>query len=960
MPTKSDSTTTRKRKKADDMVESPPKRVTRAKAAKSTADTTEGPKTTRITTASARIMAEAKAAAAAKTAPKTTRSTKRKTKTEEKSTDAAEVEEALEESQPVPVKTRGRPKKAETAAKESVSKPATAKTRQSKAAKAEETDAAADEKPKARATRARTTKDTKSTVGNEADQPEAKPTKRGTRARTGTMTSEAEQPASIKAKTAKKVTFQEDASQDKENAPAPRKNAKKGAVKETGLNAKPIRRPVTTRATTRVTKATTAGAKAKKTAQPLSPKKIVQVAKSSSISSEDELGKSPVKTTTITIKSTPEKNARSEGLEDSNALKSPVANSPAKPFAPTLLGSPAKRPPPSPTKDTLKESPKKFPMTSPRKVLGEAPDMQSQFKDSMKRSPKRLGFTPLKAKAPDSMNYKAPAFGMSGFLDSPARRPNSLLNVGSLRVPGKAGAPMPITNTTSALRHMKSSTLFSATPRRLFGTPLKASTGLGSPSKGAKATAALVEEKIQEQEPTAPIEEDTEVSSETAEDADEAQNLNGPIKSPQFFAHDVFSDTPHQFRFTANEDSEDELMSGTPTMRSPIKNVLMTAQGVTPARKSIAAADFTSPENTNSHSNMVEPPRDLGMTPLAVQMSNWFAASPTKDEEAQEEEISNVFMPVGAVLRRNSENASRRQTMTPPESPAFFEEQMEACDPSDLPEEDLNDRDFHMTDEAEAADEVDPVQQSQESDQYGDENALPQMIAAQNMMEVVNPVTHQAFVTPAKVFYNRPQVVHTVSKVPLKGAAENSPSELKVPKKRSKSLAGPLVELNLSEDPLFAKDVLSSPNVVLTRGKSTTSETPKPAATPKSPGKLARDARTPSIDLASIAGSPTKSVRKGSDAQILRGAVVHVDVHTTEGSDASGIFVELLTSMGAKCIKQWTWNPRASLAAGEDPTAKGKVGITHVVFKDGSKRTLQKIREAKGLVLCVGVGWVLE
>ena len=109
--------------------------------------------------------------------------------------------------------------------------------------------------------------------------------------------------------------------------------------------------------------------------------------------------------------------------------------------------------------------------------------------------------------------------------------------------------------------------------------------------------------------------------------------------------------------------------------------------------------------------------------------------------------------------------------------------------------------------------------------------------------------------------------------------------------------------------------------------------------------------------------SPLKAVQKGA----LQGAVVFVDVHTTEGADASGIFIELLTQMGARCVKQWTWNPRASTLGGEVETGNvtpgevaGKVGITHVVFKDGGKRTLEKVRDAGGVVRCVGVGWVLE
>ena len=96
---------------------------------------------------------------------------------------------------------------------------------------------------------------------------------------------------------------------------------------------------------------------------------------------------------------------------------------------------------------------------------------------------------------------------------------------------------------------------------------------------------------------------------------------------------------------------------------------------------------------------------------------------------------------------------------------------------------------------------------------------------------------------------------------------------------------------------------------------------------------------------------------------MLQGAVVFVDVHTTEGADASGIFVELMTQMGAKCTRTWAWNPRASMiVSGQDSaaTAGGKIGITHVVYKDGGKRTLEKVRDTKGVVKCVGVGWVLE
>jgi len=121
---------------------------------------------------------------------------------------------------------------------------------------------------------------------------------------------------------------------------------------------------------------------------------------------------------------------------------------------------------------------------------------------------------------------------------------------------------------------------------------------------------------------------------------------------------------------------------------------------------------------------------------------------------------------------------------------------------------------------------------------------------------------------------------------------------------------------------------------------------------------------TPGAGIWSTVGTPAKTPKKDVTSNVLQGAVVFVDVHTTEGADASGIFVELLTQMGARCVKQWSWNPRASFNVPTDQhldgTPAGKIGITHVVYKDGGVRTLEKVRDSKGVVLCVGVNWVLE
>jgi hypothetical protein len=80
----------------------------------------------------------------------------------------------------------------------------------------------------------------------------------------------------------------------------------------------------------------------------------------------------------------------------------------------------------------------------------------------------------------------------------------------------------------------------------------------------------------------------------------------------------------------------------------------------------------------------------------------------------------------------------------------------------------------------------------------------------------------------------------------------------------------------------------------------------------------------------------------------LSGVIAFVDVKTADGDDASAPFAELLKNLGARVVKQWTWN-------GEELE---KVGITHVIFKQGGPRTLSKVKLAKGSVKCVGLGWI--
>jgi hypothetical protein len=180
---------------------------------------------------------------------------------------------------------------------------------------------------------------------------------------------------------------------------------------------------------------------------------------------------------------------------------------------------------------------------------------------------------------------------------------------------------------------------------------------------------------------------------------------------------------------------------------------------------------------------------------------------------------------------------------------------------------------------------------------------------------------------------------HTVSKVPLKPADDSTPRQAK---KRSHSISRLPVQRPTTGLTRNATVISYSP----TKDRRRRVEESEPEPAPVTPAKS---------DVWSTMGTPARTPRRDLDPALLRGAVVFVDVHTSEGADASGIFVELLGQMGARCVKTWPWNPSS-------PTSNdaSKIGITHVVYKDGGKRTMEKVRESGGVVQCVGVSWVLE
>ena len=115
--------------------------------------------------------------------------------------------------------------------------------------------------------------------------------------------------------------------------------------------------------------------------------------------------------------------------------------------------------------------------------------------------------------------------------------------------------------------------------------------------------------------------------------------------------------------------------------------------------------------------------------------------------------------------------------------------------------------------------------------------------------------------------------------------------------------------------------------------------TPVPSYTPMKP-----PLKAPGMTPSQIPMTP-------HPAAPLRGVVALVEVFTLEGASASAPFVALLHRLGAKTTR--SWNDR----------------ITHVVFKDGSPMTLQKVRlnnkeceqSGEGLSIhCVNSRWVTD
>ena len=986
------------------MTDSPPKRVTRARAKNTNTDEVASkPKATKITTASAQ------AAARKKKLAEPIRPVKRKTRADDENGEATEAAPE-QEAKPEPLKGKGRVKKDLTAEKEGYKLPDAPKTR----ARPNKTTTAEVTKPDGPKTRGRPKKVLETAPAAQEAQKELQkpmPVKKTTRGRAVTDAAEKQpiaqaiRPAAAAQK--KRVKFQQEP--DKENVPIETGGLKKSAMKPTGLKAKPVRKPVAARSTTRGRKAMSSAQESqeleKKQVLPLSPKKVNQVAKSDPMMSEDELAGD--KTPTRALSKSPGKQCMS-AVKDFGSVSRlkfdqiTAPSSPPKLKTSSILASSARRPPPSPFKDALKSSPKKVQlgdsMSQPRLLSSRTPMKVSLLQESPRRgnlgdnitqpillpckspckisllqeSPKRVK---IEDKVPQPVHSPSKSPSKASLLQSPARRPTvSPMKPTRLLSPVKSSLKAPACHAAITSKQSSPSKTPDFSPEQVISSPFRAM----SPKQSVEAHTNMEEERETHaddedspalhakgpltevategesplQTPVTAFEEplsfdDTIVidQSESVSRSDHNIESSRPAETPKVFKGPAFSLASAALRRVSIESgSEDELAS-------PDKGY-----GVTPLRRHGASVQYFGTSRIIEGQDSDTSEDQLSFTPLADQLNSWTASSPNKQNaKNRPRQARGIFSLGGVGTVVTPEQTIDDIPVGSPAKSSFFEDEMAVRDG----EENVENASFaeiDMGNEQNLA-ALQVSQESQASDEYGDENAMPsdaeKLRAEQDNTLTCTPA--KAF-TPVKNIFQQPREIHTVSKVPLRASAEDSP--LLVTRQRSRSFGGPLsVVHEARHDSLRQLDIPEDAENENTGVGQPVTPVLVATTVPQTPGSVMRlDAETPG-----------RSARKSVVPDVLQGAVVFVDVHTSEGADASGIFVDLLTQMGARCVKQWSWNPRASMGSSLNGNAAEvaspdtcRVGITHVVYKDGGKRTLEKVRSSNGIVLCVGVGWVLE
>ncbi|KAK3341281.1 hypothetical protein B0T25DRAFT_336791 [Lasiosphaeria hispida] len=985
--------------------QSPPKRITRARAA-AKGVSEPASKSTRIVTAAAKAKATRSTGSTLSTA------TKRKTRADDvEDSDHEELDTVTAKELPAPSlkvpRPRGRPKKmvVETAQPET-ERPAPVKATRGRPRKIVAEPAVQEPAKAMRTTRAKKTADAE----EQEDAVEAP--KRTTRGRPPSSMATSRTAKPVVKKT---VKFEEP---EKENIVPPDvggKRPSKTSESATGLKAKPIRRPgaaVGRAARSRKGAAVSSDNEPKPT--PLSPKKVNQMA-AARVDSDDELAPDD-KVHTRPLRKNPIK----PSLGHKKPLQEPaaVADEDAALHAPDLgpaviLGSPIRKPPPSPWKNSIRSPAKRVEGVlgiSASQAQTSSESTQSPFKASLLQSPAKRpppGIKGIELGNPGGATSNASPFKTSLLL-SPAKRAfspmKSLAYKREEELPARTTAqkstllatPLPTVSADDLAdadgedddgmaldeddddAHIPDSPTRLRFPGRLSAVlPRHADPALENTMPELPKVVAEVEEELVD-DPMALDEPQTE-----QDEVDVSTSTTPPVSPPKS-AGPMFRLRERDLQEYESETdcgSEDELAA-------PRRTLFPSAFGAVPSTPCPASSSKTSKSANNrigssgrNTAKRVRMEGKFGFTPLADQLTGW-TAGPSPLKTGIHADVPATSTPAAAGIQEPffHEDGTQVAPEVSPMRNTFFEEAMIArsdamqvetehgsAEESPIAEDEiespvLEDIPFTEEDVALAAEahemslmepeEVDDIVHSRSFDdslseasqEYGDENEVP--IDPTLLPASVSSDPAVPLVTPQRALHRE---FHTVSKVPLKPADESTPRRIK---KRSHSIsrlpvARPTYGLTRSASVISYSPMKSSDeNLLEEQQENGRSESASPPATP-----------TKSEAGWSMMGTPARTPRRDIDPALLRGAVVFVDVHTSEGADASGIFVELLGQMGARCVKSWSWNPTSP--PGKDGAAS-KVGITHVVYKDGGKRTLEKVRESNGVVQCVGVSWVLD
>ncbi|KAI1497182.1 hypothetical protein F5X99DRAFT_30806 [Biscogniauxia marginata] len=446
------------------------------------------------------------------------------------------------------------------------------------------------------------------------------------------------------------------------------------------------------------------------------------------------------------------------------------------------------------------------------------------------------------------------------------------------------------------------------------------------------------------------------------------QSPPGPVTNPAFELREKDLDDQYM------SESEDELALSAKIASKYQDDTTLSAIPATPTpgtlRNPRASLPSSALKAANRAIRSVSRSTKLGFTPLAVQFGEWKASSPLKSSkmgqapspsESTDDSLSLIedkeFPAEGSSPLKgffDDEMRIRAEMETQAAIEAALEADIAAkYDDPEFDDIDITNEDVKLAAEANEMSlmDTDQIEEmvdarahddsiSDASQEYGDENAVP---IDPVLLDTRRGGRSLSLAPQTPMRPSAPKTFHTVSKVPLKPADDSTPRSVK---KRSASASKPLIRRpsGLSRN---ATVISYSPTKDSSKMDIVDDEDESERA-PVTPAKS---------DIWTSMGTPARTPRRDLNPNLLRGAVVFVDVHTSEGSDASTIFVDLLTQMGARCVKSWPWNPTNS-PNGE--SSASKIGITHVVYKDGGKRTLEKVRESGGVVQCVGVTWVLE